>query len=474
MNTSLSFAVVGALLVATVAAKLIADPSEKTWIFNGHTHKSTLTATGKGFAPCDVNVDQMSGYFNIQDVNQSQGNKHYFYWAFESRGNPQTDPVILWMTGGPGCSSGLAILAENGPCHIKPDGSLYNNPYSWNNNATVIYVDQPSGVGFSYSARSGYDSNEAEVSEDMYRFTQAFYSANPSYLNNSLFVYGESYGGHFAPATAHRIWQGNQKNEGLHVPLTGVSVGNGLTEPQIQYQYFAELAYNWCITVKGAPCISEAAYKLQVSQIPTCISKIQACQKNRNACADADNFCDNTQMGPYEGTGLNVYDIRIPCEVAGLCYNFSSSVAFFNRGDVQVSLGVADRHITWATCDYTVNGMFGNDWMQNMGKKIPDLLASNIRVMIYAGDMDFICNWIGNKAWTIQLPWANRASFAAAQDRPWYMDEIEAGFVRSVGNNNTNALFSFVQVHGAGHMVPMDQPARILRVVTNFMSDKML
>eukprot|EP00455_Lapot_gusevi_P050454 TRINITY_DN7314_c0_g1_i2.p1 TRINITY_DN7314_c0_g1~~TRINITY_DN7314_c0_g1_i2.p1 ORF type:complete len:119 (-),score=14.99 TRINITY_DN7314_c0_g1_i2:365-721(-) len=118
--------------------------------------------------------------------------------------------------------------------------------------------------------------------------------------------------------------------------------------------------------------------------------------------------------------------------------------------------------------------MFGNDWMQNLGKKIPDLLAANIRVMIYAGDMDFICNWIGNKAWTLQLPWADQASFAAAQDLPWYLDQIEAGLVRSVGNSNTKALFSFVQVHGAGHMAPMDQPARILHVVTQFMADKLL
>lgn len=462
-------AVVSALLATTASAKLHAH-TEKKWSFKNEAHVGKLTDSGRGFGPCDPTVDQMSGYFDIE----ASTNKHYFYWAFESRGNPLTDPVILWLTGGPGCSSGLAILAENGPCHITPDGTLYNNPYSWNNAATVIYVDQPAGVGFSYSSRSGYDSNEAEVSEDMYNFVQAFYQANPSYLTNPLFIYGESYGGHFAPATAHRLWLGNQQNEGITVPLAGLSVGNGLTEPQIQYKYYAELAYNWCNTVKGAPCINESTYNLQVSQIPECISKINACQLNVSACPDANNFCDNTQMGPYENTGLNVYDIRIPCEVAGLCYNFSSSVAFFNRPDVQTSLGVADRYITWATCDYTVNGMFGNDWMQNIGKQIPDLLASNIRVLIYAGDMDFICNWLGNKAWTIQLPWANQTAFAAAEDRPWYVDMVEAGFVRSVGNNQTNALFSFVQVHGAGHMVPMDQPERIFKVVQHFLADQVL
>lgn len=462
-------AVIAVALALSVAVGA-ASPNVQKWVFHGQPHTGLLSPVSGGYPPCDAAVTQMSGYFDIE----ANVSKHYFYWAFESRGNPLTDPVILWMTGGPGCSSGLAILAENGPCHIDSNGNLYNNPYSWNNLATVIYIDQPAGVGFSYSDRKGYDHNEAEVSEDMFHFMQAFYQANPQYLTNPLFVYGESYGGHFAPATAHRLWQGNQRNEGLKTPLTGLSVGNGLTEPQVQYRYYAELAYNWCKTVKGAPCISEAEYTLQVSQIPSCIEKIVACQANLSACADADNYCGNTQMGPYENSGLNVYDIRIPCQVPGLCYNFTTTVNFFNLPAVQASLGVASKNITWQTCSYTVNGMFSNDWMQNIGQMVPDLLSSNIRVLIYAGDMDFICNWLGNKAWTLALPWANQTAFSAAQDRPWYLDEVEAGFVRSVGNAQTNALFSFVQVHGAGHMVPMDQPARILDVVQHFLGDRLL
>lgn len=80
-----------------------------------------------------------------------------FYWLFESRNDPVTDPLILWLSGGPGCSSMLALFVENGPYRIVEHGGgaavedssrlLRLNPHSWNSNATVIYLDQPAGTG---------------------------------------------------------------------------------------------------------------------------------------------------------------------------------------------------------------------------------------------------------------------------------------------------------------------------------------
>ena len=90
-------------------------------------------------ALCDTTVKSESGYYSVS----SGQDKNYFYWFFESRATPSTDPLIIWLTGGPGCSSQLALLSENGPCKPTADGlDTVNNPYSWNTNANIMWIDQ--------------------------------------------------------------------------------------------------------------------------------------------------------------------------------------------------------------------------------------------------------------------------------------------------------------------------------------------
>ena len=111
---------------------------------------------------------------------QASGRGSYFYWFFESRSAPKSDPVVLWMTGGPGCSSEVALFGENGPCSVNAagDGTI-PNAFSWNSNASLLYIDQPAGTGFSYGA--GADTDEDGVATDMYDFLQQFMQAHPEY-----------------------------------------------------------------------------------------------------------------------------------------------------------------------------------------------------------------------------------------------------------------------------------------------------
>lgn len=106
------------------------------------------------------------------------------------------------------------------------------------------------------------------------------------------------------------------------------------------------------------------------------------------------------------------------------------------------------------------------------------MLESGVRVLIYAGDVDFICNWIGNKAWTQELGWTGKADFNAAGDHAWnYVDAVtkaskQGGVARTARSQTGEGSLTFLQVFEAGHMVPMDQPSAALALLNSFLSNK--
>ena len=61
-----------------------------------------------------------------------------------------------------------------GPCLADKSGTSTNfNPFGWNSNANVMWIDQPGGAGYSYTDAGGMDRDEAGVAKDMYAFLQA-------------------------------------------------------------------------------------------------------------------------------------------------------------------------------------------------------------------------------------------------------------------------------------------------------------
>ena len=440
---------------------------------------------------CDAEVVQRSGYFHVDAPNKT--NEHYFYWMFESRVAPAAEqPFVLWLTGGPGCSGMLALLAENGPCKIEggADGSLtpVNNTHSWTNAANVLWLDQPTGVGFSYGDAGDYDHDEAGVRDDVYHFLLAFFEAHPQYAKSDFFVFGESYGGHYAPNVAYRIWQGNGAHDeakramaagaagaadaiaapSLKINLAGVAVGNGLTDPAAQYPLYPAMAMN---NTYGVKAVSEADYVAMQAELPACVAQIHACNaggrsgSDKQACIEAQGACNNAQIGPYEEAGLNPYDVRIKCEIPGLCYNFSAPTQWLQQPAVRAALGVTSASAAWATCNMGVNQAFAADWMASQAYTVPPLLAAGVDVLVYAGDADFICNWMGNKAWARALDWPGKAGFDGAADHDWKVAGVKAGTARTAASGGS---LTFLQVNDGGHMVPMDQPANSLQMVKTF------
>jgi len=168
---------------------------------------------------------------------------------------------------------------------------------------------------------------------------------------------------------------------------------------------------------------------------------------------------------------MNPYDMRIKCAVKPLCYDMSNDVKFLNDPAVQKQLGV-DK--SFESCNMIVNKLFMIDFMRNYHQLIPPMLEGGIQVLIYAGDQDFICNWLGNSKWTLALDWAHKSEFNAASLTPFVVKGKEVGKKngKEVGELRSFANFHFLRVYQAGHMVPLDQPEAALGMLNAFMDGK--
>ncbi|ODV78332.1 uncharacterized protein CANTADRAFT_26478 [Suhomyces tanzawaensis NRRL Y-17324] len=398
-------------------------------------------------------VKQYSGYLDVKDED-----KHFFFYAFESRNDPKNDPVILWLNGGPGCSSLTGLFFELGPASIGPDLKPVHNPYSWNNNATVIFLDQPVNVGYSYS--SGSVSNTVNAGKDVYAFLELFFKQFPQYSNLPFHIAGESYAGHYIPVFASEILSHDDRS----FNLTSVLIGNGLTDPLNQYDQYQPMACGG----GGYPAVlDEEQCQSMSDSIPRCLSLINSCYESQSvwSCVPASIYCNNAQMGPYQRTGRNVYDIRAECEGGNLCYKDLEYIdQYLNQDFVKEALGAEVDDYESCNFDINRNFLLGGDWMKPYFKNVIDILEQNIPTLIYAGDKDFICNWLGNRAWTDKLEWSGSEGFSNAEVKDWKVGKHHAGEVKNYKH------FTFLRVFDGGHMVPYDQPQNSLSMLNRWIS----
>ena len=103
------------------------------------------------------------------------------------------------------------------------------------------------------------------------------------------------------------------------------------------------------------------------------------------------------------------------------------------------------------------------DWLTNLATKIQAVLETGLKVLVYSGDKDFVCNWRGGQAWTNAVTWSGQQEFNNAQYKDWLVNGQPAGQLKEYKN------FQFLRVYNAGHMVPMDQPVNALNMLQTFM-----
>lgn len=182
---------------------------------------------------------QFTGLLSI-----SQGHSIY-YWSFDSRNDPENDPVIFWMQGGPGASSMAGIFTEVGPCFL-PAGEIdaKPNPWSWNNNATVVFLDQPVGMGFSHIDPTGpMAKSEKESAKDFEKFLNMFFAeVFPEKKHLPIHIATEGYGSHYGSAYLDHIIQSRKDrlDNAFHGNITSLV----LVSPIVDWTDLAVGAYD--------------------------------------------------------------------------------------------------------------------------------------------------------------------------------------------------------------------------------------
>ena len=177
-------------------------------------------------------------------------------------------------------------------------------------------------------------------------------------------------------------------------------------------------------------------------------------------------------------TGVNPYDVRRKCDRSkdgDLCYEQLKWIdVFMNDPKNKAILGV-NPNKEFASCNMEVNRdfTFQGDGMHNSALLLTDLVNDGIRLLVYAGNADLMCNYLGNERWLEQLESQYKSEFAASASSPFTTSSGKvAGEVRSAGGAGHRAgNVTFVNIHEAGHMVPYDQPEAALDLFVRWLKD---
>ena len=376
-----------------------------------------------------------------------KNNDDMFYWLFPSRNDADKDPLVIWLSGGPGCSSSLAIFHENGPMSLQ-NGEPVKNDISWNNRANLLYVDQPIGTGFSGGTLADMPKFEKEVAIQFEVFLIGFYAKYPAFKGRDLYITGESYAGHYIPFISAQILDSQQSTD-AGIKMAGVGIGNGWVAPASQVMGYAPFAYQNKLINKIGETVLQTGFRfcriLMEYNIP--YFNIMVC-----------NLLTQSLLGSPVSPNFNVYDIRRKCDNPPLCYDFSDMETYLNREDVQEVLGVQGRH--WESCNMEVHTAMLFDWGTNAAPNVAKLIASGMKVLIYNGDKDYICNWVGGEKWVREMEWEHKDEFVQKQ-------YVDIGYAHSLKLGN----FEFLRILDAGHMVPMDQPENALKMLDRLVYD---
>ncbi|KAL0335907.1 UNVERIFIED_CONTAM: Serine carboxypeptidase-like 45 [Sesamum radiatum] len=418
-----------------------------------------------------VSFQQFSGYVNVDEKEE----RALFYYFVEAETDPASKPLVLWLNGGPGCSSlGVGAFSENGPFRPSGNAALVRNEYSWSKEANILYLESPIGVGFSYSANSSsYEGvNDKITARDNLVFLQNWFLKFPQYRNRSLYITGESYAGHYIPQLVELMLHFNKKEKIFN--LKGIALGNPVLEFATDFNSRAEFFWSHGL-------ISDTTYKLFTSACNYSLyvseyyrgSLSPICSKVMSlVTTETSRFVDkyDVTLDVCISSVLSQSKVLSPQQVTeniDVCVE-DETVNYLNRRDVQNALHArlvgVDR---WLVCSNILD-------YELLDIEIPTInvvgriIEAGIPVLVYSGDQDSVIPLTGSRKLVHRLARELKLRTTTPY-RVWFAGMQVGGWTQVYGN-----ILSFATVRGASHEAPFSQPERSLVLFKAFLEGRPL
>lgn len=397
-----------------------------------------------------------SGYLSVNDPATDSKLFYVFYSCRNLKAGqaPKDVPIVIWLQGGPGASSFLGGFMEFGPYRLEKDSTgkykEVRNDRSWNDYYNLLIIDNPRGTGYSVADDNSYVTSQDEVAEDFLNVLLNFYQldAFSNFDQTPLYIFGESYGGHYIPSISKRVVQYNQGSPAQKIPLSGIGIGDGWTDPIHQLSGYAMFGYSLGFVDYNERKTAERNQLLGIGNILK--------GDYVNALNNFDVTC-NTIVDA--AGGVNVYNFRLYGD-----YDTSSLGAFFNDAANAARYNIDPSRIgTYTDENEDVYNGLSSDFMQSVADRVAFVADAGLPVLLYNGQYDVIVNTATALNWIGQLEWSGQLGFYNAPLQTW---KFNNGSTVGLAKNYKN--FTFAIVNKAGHMAPQDQLEPSIEMLRRF------
>lgn len=408
---------------------------------------------------CDPKEDW--GYVDVRP------GAHMFWWLYFTTADSSTNPpLIIWLQGGPGGSSvGFGNFAEIGPLDVN----LKNRSTTWLQTASLLFIDNPVGSGYSYVDNDeAYTTNVTGIADDLITLFKAFLKRQPSFEKVPLWIFTESYGGKMTSAFSQKLVQAIKNGE-IRSDFRGCALGDSWISPIDSmlswgpYVYYTSLADKPGLakinagTQKAKQLLDEGDYKAATEQFGVVEEIIDEVTYGVNLYNILQFDNEGPQLPKSQKDKLTTLD-RLYSRHVGVYYANDDLNELMN-GPIKKKLGIPE-NVTWGGQSEMVFEKQAVDFMKSVQDIVDDLISNtSLQVTVYSGQLDLIVDTIGTEAWVNRLTWSGLAEWNATQWQPVLVKNQRTAFYKTFQN------FSFFWILKAGHMVPADAGETALKMV---------